>query len=117
MPNHPGLFLVLYGVVVGVLVGCGEVLVVGVVGGALVGGVVAVWVAGGVVGGDLWVGVGFTVLTGCVLTTGLADVVGCVITTLGVGVGCWLARREGVALDDLLGGAVLLTIPLGWLAI
>jgi hypothetical protein len=52
-----------------------------------------------------------------VLTTGLADVVGCVITTLGVGVGCWLARREGVALDDLLGGAVLLTIPLAWLAI
>jgi hypothetical protein len=70
------------------------------------------------VGDDLWVGVGFTVFTGCVLTTGLADVVGCSTTTLGVGVGvgCWLARSKGLALDDLLGGAVLPTIPLAWVA-
>ena len=73
------------------------------------------------VGDDLWVGVGFTVFTGCVLTTGLGDVVGCSTTTLGVGVGvgegCWLARSRGAALADLLGGAVLLTIPLSWLVI
>jgi len=67
VPNHPGLFLVLYGVVVGVLVGCGEVLVVGVLVGCG-----EVLVVGVLVGGDvLWVGVGVGDFTGGGLSTGL----------------------------------------------
>jgi hypothetical protein len=66
VPNHPGLFLVLYGVVVGVIVGGGEVLV----GGGLVGGG-EVLVGGGLVGDVLWVGVGVGDFTGGGLKTGL----------------------------------------------
>ena len=101
MPNHPGLFLVLYGVV-GELVAVGEVLTVGelvAVGEALADAEALA------VGDVLWVGVGVGVadFTGGGLTTGLNDRVGCTVTTLGRGDGLrrWLALGEGVWLAEL----------------
>jgi hypothetical protein len=99
VPNHPGLFLVLYGVV-GELVAVGEVLTVGEL--VAVGEVLAD--ADALAVGDvLWVGVGVTDFTGCGLTTGLNDRVGCTVTTLGRGDGLrrWLTLGEGVALAEL----------------
>jgi hypothetical protein len=98
VPNHPGLFLVLYGV--GELVAVGEVLAVGEL--VAVGEVLADADALAV-GDALWVGIDVADFTGCELTTGLNDRVGCTVTTLGCGDGLrrWLTLGEGVGLDEL----------------
>jgi pyruvate/2-oxoglutarate dehydrogenase complex dihydrolipoamide acyltransferase (E2) component len=99
VPNHPGLFLVLYGVV-GELVAVGEVLTVGEL--VAVGEVLAD--ADALAVGDvLWVGVDVADFTGCGLTTGRNVRVGCTVTTLGCGDGLrwWLALGEGVGLAEL----------------
>jgi hypothetical protein len=104
VPNHPGLFLVLYGV--GELVAVGEVLAVGEL--VAVGEVLAD--ADALAVGDvLWVGVGVADFTGGELTTALNDRVGCTTTTLGLGDGLRLslALGEGVGLGELRCCAVL----------
>ena len=88
--------------VVGELVGVGEVLVVG----ELVG-----------VGDVLWVGVGVADFTGGGLTTGLNACVGCAVTTLGCGDGLrvWLTLGEGVGLAELRCCCAVLPVdPLSW---
>ena len=99
MPNHPGLFLVLYGVV-GELVAVGEVLADA---DALAVGEVLADADALAVGDVLWVGVDVADFTGCGLTTGLNDRVGRTVTTLGCGDGLsrWLALGEGVGLPVL----------------
>ena len=115
MPNHPGLFLVLYGVVVELLA-VGEVLTVGEL---LAVGEVLADADTLAVGDVLWVGVDVADFTGCGLTTGLNDRVGCTVTTLGCGEGLrrWLALGEGVGLAELRCCAVLPVGLSAWPAI
>jgi pyruvate/2-oxoglutarate dehydrogenase complex dihydrolipoamide acyltransferase (E2) component len=114
VPNHPGLFLVLYGVVAG-LVAVGELLAVGEL--VAVGEVLAD--ADALAVGDvLWVGVcvGVADFTGGELTTGLNDRVGCAVTTLGLGdvLRRWLALGEGVVLAELRCCAVFPVVLSAW---
>jgi hypothetical protein len=111
VPNHPGLFLVLYGVV-------GELVVVGVLVtvGVLVADEVLAEADALAVGDVLWVGVGVADFTGGELTTGLYDCVGCVGTRLGCGDGLrlGLGLGEGVGLVELRCCAVLPVGALPW---
>jgi hypothetical protein len=105
VPNHPGLFLVLYGVV-------GELVAVGV----LVDDEVLAEADALAVGDVLWVGVGVADFTGGELTTGLYDCVGCAGTRLGCGDGLklGLGLGEGVGLVELRCCAVLPVGALPW---
>jgi hypothetical protein len=120
VPNHPGSFLVLYGVV-GELVAVGEVLLAEA--DALAVGEVLLAEADALAVGDvLWVGVGVGVgvgvadFTGGGLTTGLYDCVGCAVTRVGCGDGLrlGLALGVGVGLAGLRCCAVFPVDPLPW---
>jgi hypothetical protein len=119
VPNHPALFLVLYGV--GEEVAVGDAVVVGDV--VSVGDVLADGDAL-CVGEVLWVGVavGFADFFGCGGTGELDDGTGFIATRLDVGVSCGgivVTPRDGETVGELLadGEVVLPAFPPTWPAI